>query len=152
VLASLSERGRNLRLFQFIRAAGKPEGANRVISEALPPAVASILTAQEIDGVRQRLINLPDPPSRAGVTADDVKGALGVCILVFSSCLPLIVPFVFIKEPLLALRVSNAIALVSLFLAGYFLAQYAGFRKLRTGIAMMVLGVVLVAITIQLGG
>jgi hypothetical protein len=152
VLSSLSERGRNLRLYQFIRTATKPEDANRVISGALPPAVALILTPQEIDGVRQRLVELPDPPRRAGVTADDVKGALGVCVLVFSSCLPLIVPFIFIKEPLVALRISNVIALVSLFLAGYFLARYAGFRKVWTGIAMVILGVVLVGITIQLGG
>jgi hypothetical protein len=152
VLSSLSERGRNLRLYNFIRAATDPAAANRVISGVLPPALASTLTPEEIDDFRQRLVSLPGPPPQVGVNAGDIKAALAVCLLVFSSCLPVIVPFIFIKEPLLALRISNAIALISLFLAGYFLARYAGFRKVRTGIAMVILGVILVAITIELGG
>jgi hypothetical protein len=152
VLISMSDRGHGLQLYNFIKSARDPEVANRVISEALPPYIASMLTPAEIDNFRKRLVNIPDPPRRVVWTADDLKAALGVCALVFSSCLPLIVPFIFIKEPLLALRISNAIALVSLFLGGYFLARYAGFRKVRTGIGMMILGVVLVAITIELGG
>ena len=152
VLASLSERGRSLRLYKFVRGARDSEAANRVISDVMPPVVASMLTPAEIDGFRQRLLSLPDPPRTVGLTADDLKGALAVCVLVFSSCLPLIIPFIFIKDPYLALRISNGIAIISLFLAGYLLARYAGFRKVRTGIAMTILGVVLVGITIQLGG
>lgn len=152
VLTSLSERGRDLRMYKFIRAARDPEAANRVIADALPPVVGSMLSPAEIDRLRQRLAALPDPPRSVRLTADDVKGALGVCILVFSSCIPLILPFLFIKEPFLALRLSNAIALIALFLGGYFLARYAGFGRVRTGIVMMILGVVLVAITIQMGG
>lgn len=152
VLGSVSERGRNLRLYRFIRETRDPESANRLLSEALPPVVASTITPAEIENLRQRLINLPDPPERAKWTIDDVKAAAAVCLLVFTSCFPLIVPFIFIKDPYLALRISNVIALISLFIGGYLLARYSGFNKVRTGLGMMILGVILVAITIQLGG
>ena len=51
-----------------------------------------------------------------------------------------------------ALRASNAIALVMLFLCGYWLGRYAGHRPWRMGFAMVVVGSVLVALTIALGG
>jgi hypothetical protein len=152
MLSSLSERGRNLRLCGVIKGTKDPAIANRIIADALPPLVAETITPAEIDQVRQRLVSLPDPDDRALWSADDLKGALAVCVLVFASCLPLIVPFLFIKEPLVALRISNGIALISLFLGGYFLARYAGFRKVWTGIGMVLLGIMLVGITIQLGG
>jgi hypothetical protein len=152
MLGSVSERGRNLRLYKFIRETRDPEAANRVLAEALPPIVASTMTPAERETLRQRLINLPDPPERVKWTLDDVKAAAAVCLLVFASCFPLIVPFIFIKDPYLALRISNVIALISLFIGGYLLARYSGFNKVRTGFGMMILGVILVAITIQLGG
>jgi hypothetical protein len=151
-LTSLSERGRNLRLYRYVREASDPQVARSLIEENLPPIVASTITPEELNRYIERIRALPEPPAKAGLTIDDLKGAVAVCLLVFSSCIPLIIPFLFVKEPILALRISNGIALVSLFLGGYFLARYAGFAKVRAGIVMMVLGVVLVAITIQLGG
>ena len=43
-------------------------------------------------------------------------------------------------------------AIVLLFGAGHMLAGYAGLRRTVTGLAMVVIGVVLVALTIALGG
>jgi len=39
-----------------------------------------------------------------------------------------------------------------LYIAGHVLARHAGIRTVRTGLAMAALGVVLVGITIALGG
>jgi hypothetical protein len=50
------------------------------------------------------------------------------------------------------MRVSNAIAVVLLFLAGYTFGRCAEYRPLPTGLAMVALGSVLVGITIALGG
>jgi hypothetical protein len=43
-------------------------------------------------------------------------GALGVFLLVFLSTFPVAIPFLFVHEPLRALRLSNAVALVMLYL------------------------------------
>jgi VIT1/CCC1 family predicted Fe2+/Mn2+ transporter len=51
-----------------------------------------------------------------------------------------------------ALRISNAIAVALLFLVGFRFGQVVGRRPVPTGLAMLLLGVVIVAMTIALGG
>jgi VIT1/CCC1 family predicted Fe2+/Mn2+ transporter len=51
-----------------------------------------------------------------------------------------------------ALRVSNAIAIVLLFVAGYAFGRMTGRGPWVMGISTVVLGTVLVAMTIALGG
>jgi VIT1/CCC1 family predicted Fe2+/Mn2+ transporter len=86
------------------------------------------------------------------ITRPDLLGAVGVFLLVFLSCVPLMIPFLFMHDPLPALRASNAVAIVMLFFGGYSFARYAGGAKILAGLAMVVLGVVMVGITIALGG
>ena len=73
-------------------------------------------------------------------------------LLVFVSTFPIVIPFIVMREAMPALRVSNAIAIVLLYLAGRSAGRYAGFRGWTTGLAMVAIGVVLVAITMALGG
>jgi VIT1/CCC1 family predicted Fe2+/Mn2+ transporter len=51
-----------------------------------------------------------------------------------------------------ALRVSNAIAVAMLFMTGYTYGRLTGYRPAAMGIAMVVLGAVLVGLTMALGG
>jgi len=62
------------------------------------------------------------------------------------------IPFAVISDARLALRVSNTIAIVMLFLAGYAFGRHSGHRPLAMGLAMVFLGSFMVAITISLGG
>jgi VIT1/CCC1 family predicted Fe2+/Mn2+ transporter len=71
---------------------------------------------------------------------------------VFLITFPVVIPFVFMQETARALRVSNFVALALLFLTGYAFGRCAGLRPAGTGIIMVVLGSVLVAVTIALGG
>jgi VIT1/CCC1 family predicted Fe2+/Mn2+ transporter len=75
-----------------------------------------------------------------------------VFLLVFLSTLPVVIPFAIIHNSRLALHVSNGIAIVLLFGAGHMLARYAGFHRILTGMAMVIVGLILVAVTIALGG
>jgi VIT1/CCC1 family predicted Fe2+/Mn2+ transporter len=75
-----------------------------------------------------------------------------VFLLVFVSTLPLVVPFFLIGDVRVALRMSNAVAIVMLFAAGYLLARYGGYRPLLTAVTMVVVGCGLVAVTVALGG
>ena len=72
-----------------------------------------------------------EPPPAPKLTAADWMGASGVFLLVFLSTLPLAVPFLLFSEVRLALRTSNLIAIVMLFVNGYVLAQYSGYRPFR---------------------
>jgi len=71
---------------------------------------------------------------------------------VFLATLPVALPFVFIHEAHRALRVSHGIALLMLFLGGYYLGQHGGRHPWLTGLGTLAIGVVLVWATIQLGG
>jgi VIT1/CCC1 family predicted Fe2+/Mn2+ transporter len=61
-------------------------------------------------------------------------------------------PFVFMREALPALRVSNAIAIALLFAAGHVFGRLTGRSSPWVGLGMVALGVVLVGLTIALGG
>jgi hypothetical protein len=63
-----------------------------------------------------------------------------------------VVPFMLISETALAMRVSNAVALVMLFVAGFRLGRHAGVTAWGAGLAMAAIGAVLVSAIVALGG
>ena len=70
----------------------------------------------------------------------------------FLSTFPVVIPFIFMHNAGPALRVSNAIAIVMLFLTGYAFGRMTGRHPWLVGIAMVVLGSILVGMTMALGG
>ena len=152
LLSSLANRGRGLQLFKQVRASEHLEQARNLILASLPSVVASILTPAETESLRARLLALPPPPRRAWFTAEDLRGATGVFLLVFLSTFPVVVPFLFVADPSQALRLSNAVAVTMLFLGGVSLGRFSGLPPVLLGVAMAGLGIALVALTIVLGG
>jgi VIT1/CCC1 family predicted Fe2+/Mn2+ transporter len=152
VMGCLAERSRRLLTVKAVRAAGSPERARDILADALPPEIAAIVEPAELEGMRARLARLPEPPAHARLRREDWTGAAAVFLLVFLSTFPVVVPFIFMREAMPALRVSNAIAVAMLFTTGYTYGRLTGYRPVRTGISMVVLGMILVGITMALGG
>jgi hypothetical protein len=152
LLNTLGQRGRALVILRSVRRAPRAKDVQNLFAEALPESVVAILGPEELESIRERLAARPEPPARPGFERDDFRGALGVFLLVFLSTFPVVFPFVFLKDAMTALRISNAIAIALLFLSGYAVARYSGYRPWRTGLVMVAIGVVLVAVTIALGG
>jgi VIT1/CCC1 family predicted Fe2+/Mn2+ transporter len=152
LITTLTQRSRASRELRDIKAATDPIEAGRIISAALPEEVASVMGPQDLQALRQRLIEIATPPARIRLGRDDVVAALGVCLLVFLSTFPVVIPFIFMREAVPALRVSNAVAIAMLFLIGHAFGRYAGVNAWRTGLWLVALGVVLVGITMALGG
>lgn len=152
LMGSLAEKSRNLMTLQAVRAATDAQQGQRLLAEALPPVLAAVLAPSELESMRQRLLKLPEPPARAHLRKEDWMGAVGVFLLVFLSTLPVVIPFVVMKEAGPALRVSNGIAIGLLFLAGYGYGRCVGRRPLVLGVVMVLLGSSLVALTMALGG
>jgi len=71
---------------------------------------------------------------------------------VFFSTFPPTIPFIFLSNVGRALRLSNVIAIVLLFLCGYLFGRYAGLRPWRCGLLMVILGSAMAGICIALGG
>jgi VIT1/CCC1 family predicted Fe2+/Mn2+ transporter len=71
---------------------------------------------------------------------------------VFLSTCPVALPFVMMRTASSAMRVSNAVAVVMLFLAGVIYGRAVGRAPWAVGLSMVLLGCGLVALTIALGG
>jgi VIT1/CCC1 family predicted Fe2+/Mn2+ transporter len=97
-------------------------------------------------------VSLPAPPERMRLELDDWRNALAVFLIVFLSTFPVTIPFLVMRELGPAMRVSNLIAVVLLFVVGYQFGRLTGRRPWLVGGGMVVFGSILVAVTIALGG
>jgi VIT family len=152
LMGCLAEKGRGLLTFRAVRRAADPKEAQRLIADALPSVVASVLEPVEMESLYRRLKQLPEPPDHVRLRKDDWLGAVGVFLLVFLCTFPVVIPFILMHNAGPALRVSNAIAIVMLFLTGYAFGRMTGRHPWLLGISMVVLGLILVGLTIALGG
>jgi hypothetical protein len=152
LMTSLTERARGIATMGEVRKATDPKEARAIISDALPPVVARILSAEDFERIRTGFATLPDLPDYPRLRRDDYLAALGVFLLVFLATFPVVIPFILMRDAGIALRVSNVIALVMLFLAGCSFGTYARYRPIRMGLLMALIGSGLVALTIALGG
>jgi len=152
LMGCLAEKGKGIVTLRAVRKAMDPQKAQRLIANALPPLVTSILQPAELETMRQRLKDLPEPPERARLVKDEWLGALGVFLLVFLSTFPVVIPFLFMNDAWMASRASNVIAIAMLFLTGYAFGRVTGHPPWVMGVSMVILGAILVGITMALGG
>ena len=154
VLGQVFERGRVRRIGLRLRQAVSDVEARQMVADEFDDTLAPVTDAS----VRQRLYqsivenvrSTPAIPNR--VRRQDVLGGLAAGWLVFVCSFPAVLPFLFIDDPRLALRVSNAILLGLLFFVGWRAARHTLVKPWLAGIAFLLVGVLLVAIAIPLGG
>ncbi|HSU54930.1 MAG TPA: VIT1/CCC1 transporter family protein [Candidatus Dormibacteraeota bacterium] len=152
LMSCLAEKNRNLRALQRVRKATDPQKAQQLVIKGLPAAFGSVLEPAELESMWGRLKALPEPPRRAGWDKHDWLGALGVFLWVFATTFPVAVPFIFMHNVSGAMRVSNGVAIGMLFLTGFAYGRCVGWPPWLVGLSMVVLGSILVALTIALGG
>ncbi|PWT74479.1 MAG: hypothetical protein C5B59_11105 [Bacteroidetes bacterium] len=152
LLTNLAEKGHNRTILNFVRSTKSPEEAVSMIKYSLPSMVIRALGNQGIENLRQKLLYMKRDESYAHLTRKDFKNAMIIFLLSFLATLPVAIPFLFIKDSSVSIRVSNVVALVMMFICGWLLGLYGGYNKIKTGFGIMLIGVVLVAITIALGG
>ena len=151
LMVQFSDRSRAILSLESLRRAAEGSEARRIIAEALPPVVASALREDDLDRIDQRLRALPNL-SKQPLRREDWLAAIGVFLLVFLSTFPVVIPFMFVGNAWLALRISNAVAVGMLFLSGYALGRHSGTSPWKVGLAMIALGVMLVLVALALGG
>lgn len=150
LMGCLADRATGLRILAVARSAGSDEAAER-LAAALPPIVAAAMTPADLGRLHAGLGRLP-ATDRPRLQQDDWSGAFAVFLLVFLSTIPVTLPFMLFDEPKTALRLSNVVAIAMMFATGYAFGRLAFYRPLVTGGAMVCLGMLLVSLTILLGG
>jgi VIT1/CCC1 family predicted Fe2+/Mn2+ transporter len=152
LMSSVIGRARGLRILRTIRENRDQSLSQRLILDALPAPVSAVLIPSEVEELRERLARQPEPPEHPLLDRRDLTGAFAVFLLVFLSTLPISLPFLLFPEAGFAMRASNAIAIAMLFGMGWTLGKHTGRSGWRAGLVMVCLGLILVAITIALGG
>jgi VIT1/CCC1 family predicted Fe2+/Mn2+ transporter len=150
LVGTVVERSRKVALLRrLVEAKGAAE-AYLLIRDALPERLAGGAGPAALEALRRQLIAAPLP--RSGLVWADCAAALEVFGLVVLATFPVVIPFVFFHESQIALRISNALAVATLFAGGYALGRHAESSPWRFGLVMAAIGAVLVAAIIALGG
>ncbi len=154
MVGQLFDRGRLRRLGQSIRSAPTPAAGASLVAGELDELLADVTSDSDRQALYRRIADnvrakaaAPNP-----VTKADVLGAFTSFWLVVIASVPAAIPFVFLDDARLALRVSNAILLALLFITGYLWSRYTLGKPWIAGLSFLIGGAVLVAVAIALGG
>jgi hypothetical protein len=150
----LFDRGRLRRLGLAVRGTTDERSATILVADELDELLETLMSAAHREELYTRISSNLRASGRAtySVTKADLLGAFTSFWLVVLTCVPAAIPFVFIDDARLALRLSNAILLALLFVAGYLGARYTYGRPWLTGFGLLLVGVVLVGVAVLLGG
>lgn len=152
LVRTVTERGRSRKLVQSVRTAADAAAGRNIIEQSLSPIVPGLVSAQEIEAIRARLVALPGVSEQPHLTRDDLLAALAIFLIVVATTFPVVLPFVLIGDVGTAKMVSRVIALAMLFIGGMALGRYAGYGGWKAGFLMVALGTGLVAAIMALGG
>ena len=152
LMNTIFSRGHGLSVLKKLKATNDKEISRNLLQDELPLVVSVILKPAEIDSLNERLINLKELPRKKIISSTDFRAAFLIFLLVFTCTFPVALPFILFSKAAVALRISNGIALSILFFGGISVGRYAGFRPFLTGSILIVLGIILVGLTIVLGG
>ncbi|HET9009400.1 MAG TPA: VIT1/CCC1 transporter family protein [Nitrosarchaeum sp.] len=155
VLINLIRRGKIYRLSQSIKSKKDQEDVQTSIEEDLSSTVVDSLKEEDKEKLSDEILKRVDPTKiekPEWITKKDLVVILFTFLLVVSTAIPLIIPFIIFDDLILAIRISFIIGLGMLFSIGYMWGKYASRNKIRSGIAMMIIGSIIVGITLILGG
>lgn len=154
IVGQVFDRGRLLRLGQRIRESRDDAAAQGLVAGELDPMFERLSSEQERRSFYAAIVSRvrAQEPHHTRVTREDLLGAAVCFWLVFFSSLPAAIPFFFIDDPWIALRVSNAVLLGLMFYAGYVWAKDTLARPWIAGFFFLLGGLGLVVVAIALGG
>lgn len=153
-MLALFERGRKARIVKGVLSAPTDEAALKRIHKELGDRLEPLTTLEERTQLYRRVLELA---RRSNVEApqfrsEDFFGAIAVGMLILVTTMPVVLPFLLISNPTIAVRLSNLIALVMLYGMGYWWGKTVGANPTRIGTGVSGVGLIMVLITIALGG
>jgi VIT1/CCC1 family predicted Fe2+/Mn2+ transporter len=151
LIGAATENRRRIALLRRLHETSDARAAHGQIAAELPGNLADGLPEAALEAMRQRLLAVPMP--RAGLHGRDYTAALGVFAIVVAVTFPVALPFLLVRGDVpTAMRLSNGLALATLYAFGHLLGRHTGGRPWTYGLAVAAIGVVLVAIIMALGG
>ena len=153
-MLAVFERGRKFRIVSGVLAAPTEEAALQQIAKGFDDRLAPLTTPEERQRIYRGILNLARRADRKPpqLQLEDVFGGIAVGCIILMATLPILVPFMIVSNTNHAVRLSNLTALALQFWLGCWWGREIGANPLRAGAGVTCVGVILVLITIALGG
>src|SRR5262249_8771543 len=152
VMSSVTVRAEKAHLVEAIQRAADTRTALEIVRDQIEPQFETLTGPEHREAFCRSILEYlaHGTVQTTTITKEDLLGAVASFVEVFLSCLPVALPFVIFREPVLALRVSNLLLILMLFYVGQKWAAYAHTNRLITGLAMVAIGLALVGLAILL--
>ena len=155
VLINLRERGNKSKLVSLIKSAKDQNEVLALIKNQFGFAFIDLLNKDTQSNIYEEILKglknaTVEKPK--GISKNDLRLVLKTFLIVFSTGVPLVIPFILLNDVWLAIRITHIIGIIMLFGIGYWWAKLASRHRIRSAIALTVLGVVIVGITEVLHG
>lgn len=144
------ERGRYNRMISLIKSQDKNVSFKQLNNE-LNQTVISLLDKRTRYNLTKRIwMSISSLPQHAlkkpRISKSDIIGAFFYILLVILPCIVILVPFLLINNLNLAIFASNIVGLTILFFLGYRLGSCIDRNKILSGLATMLLGLIIMLI------
>jgi hypothetical protein len=154
ILSAIAERGRRWQLVRGVKAAPDEVAAEALVRETLdgemPEGAPEPARRDLYRSLSRLLAGLDDTHEK--MSGDDLLGGLAILAVEVLCTLPAALPFLLFRDHFVALRASNALLLLLLFIAGYRWGALTTGKPWRAGLLMLLLGGALVGVALALGG
>lgn len=149
ILSEVFARRERYRLLQYIQTSSSEASAMEAIAEEFDFVLEPISSDAQRAALYQDILGhlSQAEPQATGIKREDLIGAAATVILSVLAVLPSLLPLLLLEDTVLAIRVSNVVSFIVVFVAGYAWGTYAGSNPWKTGLLLssVCLGMVLVA-------
>jgi hypothetical protein len=154
-LMAMFERGERHRLLRQLQTAHTDEEGVQIVANELDFILEPITGEQQRQMLYQDVLeHLRDGTAQpVRLSREDIAGGFGSVLVAVIAVLPSFIPFlIFYNNPALAIRASNVVSFVVLFILGYQWGKHTGADPWRTGLLLAAIAGIMVLIAIPLGG
>jgi VIT1/CCC1 family predicted Fe2+/Mn2+ transporter len=154
VLVAVFEQGRRQRIGRRIQSGASDEKARQLIHKELGGQLERICSPEALKRFEDDVLQTVRAagPLKTSLNRGDVLGGIASAFVILVATAPILVPYLVIPVPRNAVRVSEAIAVGLLFFLGVWWGRVVGANPFKVGFGLTLVGGLLVAITIFLGG
>jgi VIT1/CCC1 family predicted Fe2+/Mn2+ transporter len=151
LIGTLLDRTRTHSVLNGLKEASTLDEFRQRLMDESPDYIVNRLDDNALAQI-QNFLRSKNQLRRAGLDKADLQKAFYIWLTVVSAGLPLILPLVLIKDPLLAFRVTQWISVWILFSMGYKLGVWLDIKPLSAGILSAAVGLFIMITCISLGG
>lgn len=154
VASAVYERGRRGRLIRSVQAS-EHAAAVEFVRGRVDDATGSLLSAASSTALAEELVGAAarvDPPTRITTARADFPPVVGSMVLNVSATVLPGIAILLVDDWRDALAIAKALAVAMLFLTGFLWGRTTRFGAWRSGLAMLLFGLAMVAIAVLFGG